>query len=61
MCVSPPFGAEHEEDAFARVDGVAAHLWFDLAQFTNDWDPPYSHGVFVNLVGAKVAAARSQA
>jgi hypothetical protein len=24
-------------------------LWFDLAQATNDWDPPYSHGVFVNL------------
>jgi hypothetical protein len=36
-------------------------LWFDLAQCTNDWDPPYSHGVFVNLVGAKMAAPRSQA
>ena len=24
-------------------------LWFDLAQATNEWDPPYSHGVFVNL------------
>ncbi|HVT59238.1 MAG TPA: hypothetical protein VHR45_12640 [Thermoanaerobaculia bacterium] len=22
-------------------------LWFDLAQATNDFDPPYSHGVFV--------------
>jgi hypothetical protein len=22
-------------------------LWFDLAQSTNDSDPPYSHGVFV--------------
>ena len=22
-------------------------LWFDLAQTTNDSDPPYSHGVFV--------------
>jgi hypothetical protein len=22
-------------------------LWFDLAQTTNDWDPPYTHGVFV--------------
>lgn len=21
-------------------------LWFDLAQFTNDADPPYTHGVF---------------
>ena len=24
-------------------------LWFDLAQSTNDADPPYTHGVFVNL------------
>jgi hypothetical protein len=22
-------------------------LWFDLAQATNDFDPPYSHEVFV--------------
>jgi hypothetical protein len=22
-------------------------LWFDLAQTTNEWDPPYSHGVLV--------------
>ena len=22
-------------------------LWFDLAQTTNDFDPPYTHGVFV--------------
>ena len=28
-------------------------LWFDLAQATNDWDPPYSHGVFVNLRNAR--------
>jgi hypothetical protein len=28
---------------------LAWDLWFDLAQTTNDWDPPYSHGVFVNL------------
>jgi hypothetical protein len=28
---------------------LAWDLWFDLAQGTNDWDPPYSHGVFVNL------------
>ena len=26
---------------------AAWDLWFDLAQSTNDWDPPYSHGVFV--------------
>lgn len=29
---------------------LAWDLWFDLAQTTNDWDPPYSHGVFVNVV-----------
>ena len=28
-------------------------LWFDLAQATNEWDPPYSHGV---LVGMQVAS-----
>ena len=22
-------------------------FWFDLAQVTNDSDPPYTHGVFV--------------
>ena len=22
-------------------------LWFDLAQVTNEFDPPYTHGVFV--------------
>ena len=27
---------------------AAWDLWFDLAQVTNDSDPPYSHGVFVN-------------
>ena len=24
-------------------------LWFDLAQTTNAWDPPYSHGVLAGL------------
>ena len=24
-------------------------LWFDLAQYTNDLDPPYTHGVFVGV------------
>jgi hypothetical protein len=24
-------------------------LWFDLAQETNDFDPPYSHGVFAGI------------
>lgn len=27
--------------------GRAWDLWFDLAQATNDFDPPYTHGVFV--------------
>jgi hypothetical protein len=25
---------------------LAWDLWFDLAQTTNDYDPPYTHGVF---------------
>jgi len=24
-------------------------LWFDLAQETNDADPPYTHGVFTSV------------
>ena len=24
-------------------------LWFELAQSTNDFDPPYTHGVFAGL------------
>lgn len=24
-------------------------LWFDIAQSTNEDDPPYTHGVFVGL------------
>ena len=28
---------------------AAWSLWFDLAQTTNDDDPPFTHGVFVNL------------
>jgi hypothetical protein len=31
---------------------AAWDLWFDLAQSTNDHDPPYSHGVFVRLPAA---------
>jgi hypothetical protein len=27
----------------------AWELWFDLAQTTNEWDPPYEHGVFAGL------------
>lgn len=32
-------------------------LWFDLAQSTNDWDPPYEHGVFVGTANDTSAAA----
>ncbi len=28
---------------------AAWDFWFDLAQATNDFDPPYTHGVFVRL------------
>ncbi|MBI2829306.1 MAG: hypothetical protein HYX77_08565 [Acidobacteria bacterium] len=24
-------------------------LWFELAQATDEWDPPYEHGVFVGI------------
>lgn len=34
---------------------AAWDLWFDLAQATNDDDPPYTHGVFVNLTWEDVA------
>lgn len=34
-----------DEDELER----AWDLWFDLAQATNDFDPPYTHGVFVGL------------
>lgn len=33
------------DDELAR----AWDLWFDLAQTTNDSDPPYTHRVFVNV------------
>lgn len=29
---------------------AAWDLWFDLAQSTNDTDPPFTHGVFVPTV-----------
>ena len=37
-------------DLSAEELDAAWDLWFDLAQTTNDSDPPYSHGVFVNAV-----------
>ena len=33
-----------EEELVAAWD-----LWFDLAQETNDFDPAYTHGVFVAM------------
>ena len=33
-------------DLSAEELDAAWDLWFDLAQTTNDTDPPYSHGVF---------------
>jgi hypothetical protein len=35
-------------DLSAEELDAAWDLWFDLAQSTNDSDPLYSHGVFVN-------------
>ncbi len=38
-----PAGMSDEELA------AAWDLWFDLAQATNEHDPPWTHGVFVGL------------
>jgi hypothetical protein len=35
---------------------LAWDLWFDLAQATNDEDPPYTHGVFQGATGARTTA-----
>lgn len=34
-------------------------LWFDLAQATNESDPPHTHGVFVGAELGTAAASRS--
>ena len=39
---------------------LAWDLWFDLAQHTNDFDPPYTHGVFVRLKAHAEAAAEPE-
>jgi hypothetical protein len=39
---------EMDDEELAR----AWDLWFDLAQETNDDDPPYTHGVFVLVKSA---------
>ena len=36
---------------------AAWDLWFDLAQATNDDDPPWTHGVFVGLEDPTPTAA----
>lgn len=36
---------------------AAWDLWFDLAQHTNDFDPPYTHGVFASSAERKADAA----
>jgi hypothetical protein len=38
---------------------LAWDLWFDLAQETNDFDPPYTHGVFVLCEGPKPESPKS--
>jgi hypothetical protein len=40
----------------AELD-AAWDLWFELAQHTNDFDPDYTHGVFVG-VDLKAIGAR---
>lgn len=34
---------------------AAWDLWFDLAQSTNEFDPPWTHGVFVGMELKSVA------
>lgn len=36
---------------------AAWDLWFDLAQSTNDEDPPYEHGVFAGVTTRASASA----
>jgi hypothetical protein len=45
--------SELTDDEIAR----AWSLWFDLAQATNGWDPPYSHGVFAGIAPATPPAS----
>lgn len=40
---------EMTDDELAR----AWDLWFDIAQTTNDSDPPYTHGVFAGAPGPR--------
>ena len=38
----------------------AWNLWFDLAQSTNEWDPPYSHGVFAGIGDTPLPASTNR-
>ena len=40
---------------------AAWDLWFDLAQSTNDADPPYTHGVFVGTGAGRASSAAATA
>lgn len=40
---------------------LAWDLWFDLAQTTNDHDPPYTHGVFAGMSAPRQHASPSHA
>lgn len=40
---------------------AAWDLWFDLAQATNEHDPPWTHGVFIGLDPAGHRTVRSGA
>ena len=39
---------------------LAWDLWFDLAQVTNDDDPPYTHGVFVGTRSPSIVARQDR-
>lgn len=46
-------------DLSAEELDAAWDLWFDLAQTTNDADPLYSHGVFVNTMARAARVERA--
>ena len=44
--------SDDDLDLAGMSDGELAaawDLWFDLAQATNDFDPPWTHGVFAGI------------
>lgn len=40
---------------------AAWDLWFDLAQSTNEEDPPFSHGVLVTVTRERIAPSTAPA